>query len=342
LKGIPHRRAVVSLAAAALTFGASSAAAATASAASINGAGSTLVQPLVSEWTSGFSARTGISVNYQGVGSGTGIADISHGLVDFGASDAPMTPSQAAGCGGCVQIPWALSATGVGYNLPRRANVRLTGPVLAGIYLGQITSWGAKQIIALNPKLPAADRSVKITPVFRSDGSGDTYAFTNYLQSVNSTWRAKVGHGTSVAFPTGASGKGNSGVASVVESTPGAIGYIAVAYLIGQHLPAAAVKNAAGKYEYPNLSNIENAAQSSRIGANNAISIVNPARRFRIAYPISTFTYAIVKPGLPNNALVKQFIKYALGPGKTFGANIDFAPLPMTVRNADTRAVSGI
>ena len=330
----------MSLAAAALTFGGSSALAATASAASITGAGSTLVQPLVGEWASGFASRSGTSVNYSGVGSGTGIADISKGLVDFGASDAPLNPTQAAGCPGCTQIPWALSATGVGYNLPGVRRLHLSGAVLAAIYQGQIQTWNAPQIKALNPgvNLP----STKITPVFRSDGSGDTYAFTQYLSSVSGSWRSSVGYGTAVSFPTGASGKGNSGVAQVVESTPGAVAYIAVPYLIGQHLPAAAVRNAAGKYEFPNLSNIENAAQSGRLGAGNAITIVNPARRYKIAYPISTFTYVIVKPGQANNGLVKQFIKYALGPGHSFGANIDFAPLPKAVRNADNRAANAL
>ena len=194
---------------------------------------------------------------------------------------------------------------------------------LAGIYLGNITNWSAPQIKSLNPgvNLP----NLKITPVFRSDGSGDTYAFTDYLSRISSAWMSKVGPAaTSVSFPTGVAGKGNSGVTADLEATNGSIAYIAVSYLIAHHLPAVAIKNAAGKYEYPNLSNIENAAAVVKhVPANNAMHIVNPPKSAKIAYPISTFTYVIAPTTAPNGAALKEFIRYALGSGQSFGQNLD-------------------
>jgi phosphate transport system substrate-binding protein len=343
LKGFAFQRrklfgvtAAVIAAAASAGFTASAGAATT----QLNGAGSTLVQPLEAIWASNFASKTGITVNYQGVGSGTGITDISQDLVDFGASDAPLNPTQAAGCHSCIMIPWALSATGVGYNVPGVGRkLHLSGPVLASIYLGQITNWNASQIKSLNPGVHLPN--LKITPVFRSDGSGDTYAFTNYLSHVSSAWASKVSLGTSVQFPTGVSGKGNSGVASVLESTSGSVAYVAVSYLIAHKLPAAAIKNAGGKFEFPNLTNIENAAATVKhVPSSGALSIVSPPKSAKIAYPISTFTYVIAPTTAPNAPELKQFIKYALGGGASLGENLDFAPLPKVVRKADNAAVN--
>jgi phosphate transport system substrate-binding protein len=343
LKGLAFQRTkLLTLSVAALAVAASAGFTASASAdtTALNGAGSTLVAPLEAEWASAFASKTGITVNYNAVGSGTGIQDISQGTVDFGASDAPLSTTQAAGCHSCIQIPWALSATGVGYNVKGVGHkLRLTGPVLAGIYLGQITNWNDARIKSLNPgvNLP----NLKITPVFRSDGSGDTYAFTDYLSRISSAWSSKVGPAaTSVQFPAGVSGKGNSGVTADLEATNGSIAYIAVSYLIAHHLPAVAIKNAAGKYEYPNLSNIENAAGVVKhVPSDNALHIVNPPKSAKIAYPISTFTYVIAPTTAPNGAALKQFIRYALGAGQSFGQNLDFAPLPKIVKKAANAAV---
>jgi len=304
----------------------------------LSGAGSTLVAPLEAEWAQNFLSRDGVTVNYAAVGSGTGIADISSRLVDFGASDAPLTPAQAAGCNGCVQIPWALSATGVGFNVGGVRHLHLSGGVLAGIYLGQITNWDAPQIAALNKgvRLP----NLKITPIFRSDGSGDTYAFTNYLSHISGGWAHSVGTSTSVSFPTGVGGKGNSGVTAILESTNGSIAYVAVSYLIAHSLPAAAIKNADGKFEYPNLANIENAAQTVKhVPATNALSIVDPPKGAKIAYPISTFTYVIVPQHPAQAALLKQWILYAMGAGQSFGPSLDFAKIPSAVLKAGKRTV---
>jgi phosphate transport system substrate-binding protein len=336
-----NRKKLIALSIGAVAACATMAIPASAMATTITGAGSTLVAPIEAEWANAWGAKTGNSVTYSAVGSGTGIKDISSRLVDFGASDAPMTQTQAITCHSCWQIPWALSATGVGYNLHGVRKLRLSGPVIAGIYLGQITNWNDSRIARLNRGVHLPN--LKITPVFRSDGSGDTYAFTNYLSAVNSTWSHRVGFATTVSFPTGVGGTGNSGVTAVLESTNGSIAYIAVSYLIAHSLPAAAIQNRAGKFEYPNLANIENAAKTVKhVPGNNELHIVNPPRSAKIAYPISTFTYAIVPASAPQGALLKQFITYAIGQGQSFGPALDFAPIPRVVLNAAKRTLGKI
>ena len=308
---------------------------ASASAASLSGAGSTLVAPLESNWAQGWQAATGNSVTYSPVGSGTGVTDITHGLVAFGASDAPLNPTQAAACPTCVQIPWALSATAVGFHLNGISSLKLTGKVLAEIYLGQIKTWNNSAIKKLNKgvRLPAR----AITPIYRSDSSGDTYAFTNYLAHVSRTWLSKEGPAaTSVGFPAGVQGKGNSGVTAILANTNGGIAYVAASYLIQQGgLGAAAIQNAAGKFEYPNIPNISSAASSIHsVPANNALSIVDPPKSAKKAYPISTFTYVIVPKNTSNATLLTSFITYALTTGQAFGNKLDFAPIPSKVLNA--------
>ena len=338
----PFRQPICAIAAAAMVIGGLMAGPLSTSAAaageSLTGAGSTLVAELMGNWTEDFKSRYGDEVTYSAVGSGAGIEQISARAVDFGASDAPLTPAQAGTCNNCVQIPWALSGPGVAYHLEGVGRLRLTGPVIAEIYEGKITNWDSKAIGKLNkgehlPNLP-------ISVVYRSDGSGTTYAFTNYLSSVSSSWKSKVGYATSVSFPTGTGAKGNAGVTAVVVSTNGSIGYIEASYIIAHHLSAAAVKNAAGKYEYPNLKNIEAAAQSVKsVPANNELHIVNPSRKYKTAYPISTFTYCIVPLGAPKKTLLSKFIYYAMTLGQRFGAAKDFAPVPKVVVNASLKTL---
>jgi phosphate transport system substrate-binding protein len=309
-----------------------------ASAYSLTGAGSTLIAPLEAYWAKNFEERYGDKVTYSAVGSGAGIAAITARTVDFGASDAPLTPSQAAACNNCVQIPWALTATGISYNIAGLRRLYLTGPVLAKIYKGEITNWNSPVIAKLNKgeTMP----NLKITVVFRSDGSGDTYAFTDYLSRISSAWRSQVGNATSVSFPTGVGGKGNAGVTAVVSSTSGAIGYISAAYIIEHGLPAAALQNAAGKYEYPNLKNIENAASSVKsVPANNEMHIVNPSKKYKTAYPLSTFTYAIVPKTAHQKGGIASWVYYAMTLGQSYGAALDFAPIPKVVLNAGVKSV---
>ena len=308
MKGFAFQRSkLVSLSAAMLAVGAStgfiSTAIASADSGTLNGAGSTLVAPLEAEWASAFNSKTGNTVNYNPVGSGTGIADISAGTVDFGASDAPLSPSQASGCANCIQIPWALSAHRRRLQRPRcRAQAPPHGAPAGPDLPGPISNWNDPQIKKVNKDahLP----NLKITPVFRSDGSGDTYVFTDFLSQISSAWKSQVGVGTVGQLPRRrVGGKGNSGVTAVLQGTPGSVAYIAASYLIAHQLPAVAVQNRAGNFEYPNLSNIENAAAVVKhVPASMALSIVNPPKSAKIAYPISTFTYVIAPTTLPAGA----------------------------------------
>jgi phosphate transport system substrate-binding protein len=305
----------------------------------ITGAGSTLVAPLMARWSSDFNSKYNIGVTYGAVGSGAGIAQISARTVDFGASDAPLTAAQAAGCHGCVQIPWALTATGIAFHLNGVRTLKLTPAILSQIYLGQITNWNAAAIRRINKgaKLP----NLKITPVFRSDGSGDTYAFTDLLSRVSSAWRSRVGNATSVSFPTGVGGKGNDGVTAVVNSTNGSIAYIAASYIIAHNLGAAALQNRAGKFVYPNLRNIAAAASIiKRVRASNEMHIVNPPKSVKLAYPLSTFTYVMVPKVSPKRDILRKFILYAMTAGQKFGPALDFAPIPKVVYRAAVRTVS--
>jgi phosphate transport system substrate-binding protein len=308
---------------------------------SIVGAGSTLVAPLVAQWSIDYNHRVGVSVTYGAVGSGAGIAQISARTVDFGASDAPMTPVQAAGCNNCVQIPWALTATGIAFHLDGVRSLKLSGPVIAKIYLGQITRWNDPRIRKLNKgvRLPG----LRITPAFRSDGSGDTYAFTDFLSRVSGAWKTRIGRATAVSFPTGIGGKGNDGVTAIVASTNGSIGYISASYIIAHALKVAALQNAAGKFVYPNLGNIIAAASAvKRVAPNNEMHIVNPPKQYKTAYPLSTFTYVIVPRSSPKKAALARFIRYAMTTGQRFGAALDFAPIPKVVYNAGIRTVNSL
>jgi phosphate transport system substrate-binding protein len=308
----------------------------------LTGAGSTLVAPLMANWSSDFQARHGIGLTYSAVGSGTGIAQITARTVDFGASDAPLTADQAAACNGCVQIPWALSATVVAVNIPGLKTVKLTGPVLADIYLGKITTWNNSRIKKLNKgvKLP----STAITPVYRSDGSGDTYVITDYLSRISSSWKSSVGNATSVSFPKGVGGKGNDGVTAVVGSTQGAIGYVSAYYAIQHNLGVAALQNRAGRYVYPNLKNIKAAAAAiKKVPSNNEMHIVNPPKKAKKAYPMSTFTYAIIPTTSPKADALKSLISYAVSStGQRFGPALDFQTVPKVVAKAATKTAAKI
>jgi phosphate ABC transporter phosphate-binding protein len=333
------RTRFVGIAAAALMATVASSVATATAGATITGAGSTLVQPLVEKWKTEFEAKDAIPVTYAGVGSGTGIAQITARTVDFGASDAPLTPTQASECNGCVLVPWGLTATAVGYRLDGVETLKLTGKVLAEIYKGEITNWDSAAIAKLNPgeSLP----NLAITPVHRSDGSGDTYAFTHYLSKVDPAWAHTISYSTQVTFPGGVGAAKNSGVAAVISSTNGAIGYVSAAYLIEKkNVKGAAIQNAAGKFEYPNLKPIEAAAGTiKKVPANNEVSIVDPPKSAKKAYPISTFTYAIIPKATPIKSEISKFVEYAIGPGQAFGAALDFAPLPKVVLKADKATI---
>jgi phosphate transport system substrate-binding protein len=307
----------------------------------LNGAGSTLVTPLVGKWSTDYQSLTGNTVVYGGGGSGAGITQITANSVNFGASDAPLTAAQQAACPACKEIPWALTATGIAINIPGVRKLNLSPQVLAAIYLGAVTNWNDKSIAKLNKG--TALPNLAITPVFRSDGSGDTYAFTDLESRASGSFKSRIGTGTSVSFPTGKGGKGNAGVAALVSSTPGALAYIAASYIIANGLNAAALQNRAGKFAYPNLRNISAAAAAfPKVPANLEEHIVFPPKKAKSAYPLCTYTYVIVRHDSPVKSVLQNFISYAIGRGQAFGAPLDFAPLPKAVFKADTKAVAAL
>jgi phosphate transport system substrate-binding protein len=297
----------------------------------ISGAGSSFVAPLVSQWISPIGSAYGYELQYNPIGSGGGIAAVTSRTVDFGASDAPLSTDQFSACNGCVQIPWALSATAVIYNLSGVKNLlHMDGDTLAKIFAGQITKWDDPAIAKLNAgvNLP----STAIAVVHRSDNSGTTYNFTDFLSSVSADWKSKYGVGVAVNWPTGTGQRGSAGVAAGVSQTPGGIGYVDVAYALKNHLSYFTIKNSSGKYATPGLKGILAAASSDqKPDANNALSIVNPPKKFPLAYPISTYTYVIVPMSSPKAADLRKFLFWAVTKGQSYGPKLLFQPIPKQV-----------
>ena len=317
------------------------------SADSIVGAGSSLVAPAVSGvWGPNYQSEHGVSVSYSSIGSGKGIQAITNRTVDFGASDAPLTADQAAACKGCAQIPWALAGTGPVENIPgiNGLQLHLTGAVLAKIYLGQITSWDDPAIKKLNKKLNLP--SMKITVVHRSDGSGDSFVFTDYLSKVSPKWKSQVGSATTVSWPTGVGGNGNSGVANLVKSNPGSIGYVSTFYVIQNHLHMVRMQNKSGRWVYPSIKSIQSAAQVlKKVPADNGISITNPpkSKKFRNAWVMATFTYAIVPKSSPKASVLKPFFSWAIAAKQQASIRSKiFAPLPKLVVKAAQKRIKTI
>ena len=310
------------------------------STASLSGAGSTFVVPLVTSWTQHYS---GASVNYSGIGSGGGIAAITARSVDFGASDAPLTPDQATACKGCAQIPWAFSATSIPYNISGVGyGLKLTGTVIAAIYGGSIKYWDNPAIKRINSgaNLPHE----KITPIYRSDGSGTSYNFTDYLSHVSKAWKNSVGKGTQPNFPVGVGARGSSGVAAKLQSTPGGITYVDVAYSLKNKFKIAKVRNRAGKYLLPGLKQIQAAANSIKKlhNSQNAFTAVDPNPRAKNAYPICTFTWVIVPLKTDKAADLKKFITWAMNKGQSYGPPLLFVPIPKAVKAAGLKTLAKV
>ncbi len=327
------RRTTMGLTVAAIATGAILSTTATAAAVPLTGAGATFPYPLYAKWFDVFGRQSGSQINYQAIGSGGGIQQIKNRTVDFGASDAPLNNSDLASMPApVVQIPTVAGGVAVVYNgLPK--GLRLSGPVLANIYLGQITRWNDAQITALNPGMRLPGRAISVAR--RSDGSGTSYIFTNYLKSVSPAWARQVGAGKTVAWPVGLGGKGSDGVASIVQQTPGSIGYVELNYAIINRLPYAALRNRAGQFILPNVGSVTSAAAASSAAIKRDVRslIVNAGGAG--SYPISGFTYLIIYKNQTNKAkgqtLVK-FLNWAMGPGQAYARPLYYAPLPQTVK----------
>ncbi len=312
---------------------------------SLTGTGSTFVFPLISKWIPAVDQALGIKLTYSPTGSGAGIAQVTARTVDFGASDAPLSADQAAACKGCVTIPWALAATSIPYNLPGlNGRLRLNGTVLANIYLGQITRWNAPAIKKLNPKLNLPDLEIK--PVYRSDGSGTTYNFTDYLSAVSPQWKSRVGLGTSVNFPTGSGARGSSGVTGVVRATEGALTYVDAAYSIQNKLTFALMQNRAGKFTTPGIRGVTQAVSTlpKKITSLSQMKIVDPPKSAgKLAYPISTFTYVIVPINSGGKAAdLRKLIYWAVTGGQKYCPPLFFVPMPQQVQAFAYREIKKI
>ena len=308
----------------------------------LTGAGATFPYPLYSKWFSLYANLKGVKINYQSIGSGGGIRQLSEGTVDFGASDSPMSDAELANAKGgpVLHFPTVLGAVVVTYNLPAlSAPINLTPQVIADIFSGRIKKWNDTRLASLNPgvSLPNSD----ILVVHRSDGSGTTYIFTDYLTKAAPSWKA-IGKGKEVKWPAGLGGKGNEGVAGQVKQTPGAIGYVELAYANQNKLPIAAVKNKDGKFVVASVPAVTAAAAgaASSLPANTdyRISIVDAPGAD--SYPISSFTWILVyqkqaDPGKGQKLV--DFIDWALTDGEKEAATLDYAPLP-TAMASNVRA----
>jgi phosphate transport system substrate-binding protein len=300
----------------------------------ITGAGSSFAYPIYSKWAAAYAARTGVRVNYQSIGSSGGIRQLSDQIVDFGATDGPMTTEQLrkAKGGPILHFPMVLGGVAITYNLPAVTQpIRLSGEALADMFMGRITKWNDTRIATLNPgvSLPSMD----VIVVHRADGSGTTFIFSDYLATVSPAWASKVGRGQSLSWPVGLGGKGSEGVTGQVKQLPGAVGYVELAYAQQNRLPAALIRNAAGAWVGPTLGSVTAAAAGAteKLPANSdyRVSIVNASGRD--AYPISSFTWILVyehpRDAVKRKALV-NFLRWAYQDGQKMAQSLDYAPLP--------------
>ncbi|HLS47848.1 MAG TPA: phosphate ABC transporter substrate-binding protein PstS [Gemmatimonadales bacterium] len=304
--------------------------------AGLTGAGATFPNPIYTKWFDAYHRQTGVQINYQSIGSGGGIRQFTEGTVDFGATDGPMTDEQIAASGKDVlHIPTVLGADVVTYNLPSlgQTRLKLDGPLIADIFMGRITRWNDPRIAALNPGVALPDEAILV--VHRSDGSGTTFIFTDYLSKVSPEWKTQVGSATSVSWPTGLGGKGNEGVTQQVKQNRGTIGYVELIYAISNGLPYADVRNAAGNFVEPSLNSVTAAAASAELGPDTdfRVSITNPAGD--AAYPIASFTWLLVSPQPADTArgrILREFMTWMISPeAQRMAADLHYAPLPMPV-----------
>jgi len=304
----------------------------------LNGAGATFPYVIYSKWFDVYHTKTGIEFNYQSIGSGGGIKQVIEGTVDFGATDGPMTPDQlkdAATKQGTdiLHIPTVMGAVVVTYNVPEiGAGLKLTPAVLASIFLGEITKWNDSRISELNAGKILPDQQINVA--HRSDGSGTSFNFTDYLTKVSKEWEAKVGKGTSVNWPVGLGGKGNEGVTGLVKQSPGSIGYVELAYAVKNNLPYAWMKNKSGVFVEPTLESVTAAAAASAKNLPDDLRVSITDADGKNSYPISGFTWLLVykhmKDKEKGEALVK-FLRWAMGEGQSYAKDLLYAPLPKEV-----------
>jgi len=302
----------------------------------LTGAGATFTDPIYKKWFNDYAAKAAVKINYQAIGSGGGIKQLQEQTVDFGASDAPMTDEEIAKAKGAVlHIPTVLGAVVVTYNLAEVAKpLNLTGDVVANIYLGKITKWNAPEIVALNKGVALPNKDILV--VHRTDGSGTTYIFSDYLASASAAWKSGPGRGKELQWPVGLGGAKNDGVTAQVKQTPGAIGYVELAYARQNKLPVAAIRNAAGAFVAPSIESITaaGAGMASKLPPTSDLraSMVNAPGKD--AYPISAMTFILIYQQQSDPTKGKKlidFLKWAIHDGQASAATLDYAPLPKNV-----------
>jgi phosphate transport system substrate-binding protein len=310
----------------------------------INGAGATFPYPIYAKWFDEYhKVDAKAQINYQSIGSGGGIRQLQAGTVDFGASDSPMTDEQIASAGGKVlHFPTVLGAVVPTYNVAGAGReLNFTPEALAGIFLGTINRWNDAELSRANPgaKLPAAP----IVVVHRSDGSGTTFVWTDYLSKANAAWKAKIGAGTAVKWPVGLGAKGNEGVAGLVNQTPNSIGYVELVYAIQNKMAFGKVKNVAGAFVKAELKSVTAAAASAPMPDDFRVSIVNSPGKD--AYPIASFTWLLVPSKIKDaqkRTVITAFLKWMLGPGQALAEPLGYAPLPKAVRDRELKAIAQV
>ena len=310
--------------------GAGATPAATPSTAEISGAGASFIYPLVSKWSADYNTATGAKINYQSIGSGGGIAQIKAGTVDFGSTDKPLSTEELAQAG-LGQFPSAIGGVVPVLNVEglQPGQLKLTGPLLADLFLGKITMWNDPAIAAANPgvALPA----VKVSLVHRSDGSGTTFNFSNYLSKVSPEWKSKVGEGTSVQWPGGVGGKGNEGVASYVKQIKGGIGYVELAYALQNQMPYASLQNAAGNFVQPNAETFAAAAASADWASAKDFNLVITNAPGAQAWPITATNFMLMykqPKDAKRSADTLAFFKWAFENGQAQANELHYVPLP--------------
>jgi phosphate transport system substrate-binding protein len=314
----------------------------------LNGAGATFPYPLYSRWFSEYTRlHPDVHINYQSIGSGGGIAQVQKQTVDFGASDAPLTDAQLKDMGRpVVLVPTVAGAIAMTYNLPGvGSGLRLTSENIVDLYMGQITKWNDPKIAANNPGKKLPDMAVTI--VHRSDGSGTTFHFTSFLSEVSKAWEDKVGHNTSVEWPTGIGGKGNEGVSGAVKQTPGAIGYVELAYVVQNQLTYAVVKNRSGQWIAPSLSSTVAAAAGGvqKMAQTNDVRVSIAYAPGPTVYPIAGFTYLLVPQNQTDEAKGKalaEFLWWAIHDGQKDAAQLLYAQIPAPVVAIDERILKTV
>lgn len=309
----------------------------------INGAGATFPYPIYSKWFSEYDkAHPNVQINYQSIGSGGGIRQLMNQTVFFGATDGPMTDEQLKSAPGPVlHLPTVLGGVVPIYNVPGAGDLKFSGAVLADIFLGKVKKWNDPSIAKLNAgaKLPATD----ITVVHRSDGSGTTYIFVDYLSKVSPDWKQKVGAATSVEWPTGVGGKGNEGVAGLVKQTPGSIGYVELIYATQNTIPYGSVRNKAGQDVKASAESVTAAAASAQIPPDFRVSITDADGQN--AYPLASFTWILLYQNPSDKARGKamvDFMRWALADGQQFATQLGYAPLPQAVVKMEMDALSKV